>query len=152
MIFTIHFKFKLQRNWRDARRQCCPRCCCSNSHCRNSSSKHSRSHCSNCQETRITRVRQAEATRTLMAYSLYQSVITFDTLIKFSATGTYTPEILVFLAQVSQYSFFSYHQLTSVEPSERVFGRITREAQFSIHLKFQLFHMVTLMSHHLYYI
>ena len=151
MIFTIHFKFKPQRNWRDARRQCCPRCC-SNSHCRNSSSTRSRSHCSNCQETRTTRVRQAEATRTLIAYSLYQSIFTLDTLIKFSATGTYTPEILVFLAQVSQYSFFSYHQLTSVESSERVFGRITREAQFSIHFKFQLFHMVTLMSHHLYYI
>ena len=34
---------------------------------------------------------------------------------------------LVFLAQVSQYSFFSYHQLTSVEPSERVFGRYSRD-------------------------
>ena len=64
------------------------------------------------------RVRQSEATRTLIAYSLYQSVITLDTLIKFSATGTHAPEILVFLAQVSQYSFFAYHQLTSVEPSE----------------------------------
>ena len=92
MIFTIHFKFKLQRNWWDARRQCCPRCCCSNSHCRNSSSTRSRSHCSNCQETRTTRVRQSKATRTLIAYSLYQSVFTLDTLIKFSATGTHAPE------------------------------------------------------------
>ena len=41
----------------------------------------------------------------------------------FSATGTYAPEILVFLAQVSQYSFFAYHQLTSVEPSRMLFGR-----------------------------
>ena len=33
---------------------------------------------------------------------------------------------LVFLARVSQFSFFSYPQLTSVEPSERVFGRYFR--------------------------
>ena len=50
-------------------------------------------------------------------------LIALDTKIKFSATGTYAPEILVFLAQVSQYSFFAYHQLASVEPSKRVFGR-----------------------------
>ena len=41
-------------------------------------------------------------------------LIALDTKIKFSATGTYAPEILVFLAQVSQYSFFAYHQLASV--------------------------------------
>jgi len=48
-----------------------------------------------------------------------------DTLIKFSSTGTYAPEILVFLAQVR--AFFAYHQLTSVEPSRMLFGRYSRD-------------------------
>ena len=48
-------------------------------------------------------------------------LIALDTKIKFSVTGTYAPEILIFLAQVSRYSLFSYHQLTPADTEAKGF-------------------------------
>ena len=70
----------------------------------------------------------------------------------FSATGTYAPEILVFLAQVSQYSFFCLPPTYVGGAVQKGFWTVLQGAQFSTHLKFPLFHMVSQASHFLYYI
>ena len=79
-------------------------------------------------------------------------LIALDTKIKFSATGTYTPEILVFLAQVSQYSFFCLPPTYVGGAVRKGFRMVLQEAQFSTHLKFLLFYKVSQTPHFLYYI
>ena len=79
-------------------------------------------------------------------------LIALDTKIKFSSTGTYAPEILIFLAPVSRYSLFPYHQLRSADTEAKgillsALNPSTNYHQFLLCMDYSHFHLLRISDY-----